>query len=148
MELRMCAQERPFSLDVTSPPMWSCEAFDPVSLSRCCGLCVFPYFNITVRLDRSLYCTPITIICSHVGLWGHDGIRQHRGAHRAGRGESQPDDLWSFWQKRCVCQHAPAGSAPGRPAGLSEGGERGRQAQTTAYSILFYSVTSYTIQML
>lgn len=31
VELRMCAQERPFSLHVTSPPMWS---FDPASLSR------------------------------------------------------------------------------------------------------------------
>lgn len=90
--------------------LWSREAFHPVSLS-CCSSCscvcvsvfFFFYILISVFVGRFIYCTPITItICNHVGLWGYDGVRQHRGADRAGRGESHPDDLRSFWQQRSV----------------------------------------------
>lgn len=70
-----------------------------------CVCFFFPFFYIliSVFVGRFIYCTPITItICNHVGLWGYDGVRQHRGADRAGRGESHPDDLRSFWQQRSV----------------------------------------------
>lgn len=136
-----CAQRSGLSLWML--PLLLSEAGKPLILRFACWF-VFINTHLFYYFDRSRYCTTSTIICSHVGLWGHDGVRQHRGANRAGRGESEPDDLWSLWQKRCVCLHAPAGS-------VAVSGWRGRLAgldHCLFYSILLYSVTSSTILML
>lgn len=100
-------EERLFSPDIILP-------FHLVSWSRSsCCFSAFPPLHLNITL-----CFPSTTICSHVRLWGYDGVRQHRGADRAGRGEWYPDDLRSLWQERSACQSAlTAATWPSGPAG-------------------------------
>lgn len=97
----------------------------------------FSWVRTSLHLE-AIFITTATIIiifCSHVRLRGHNGVRRHCGADRAGRGGSHhPGDLWSSWQQRAVCQRA-AGSSGGRP-GFGADRSRGVVLTHSFFSIL------------
>lgn len=136
---------------LTSPAkLWS---FYPVSLtsrSSCLRHFFSAFLNIEV-LSSSIYCasivipTIITIICSHVGLGGYDGVRQHRGADREGRGEAHPLGWFMVLLTVAICLSACSDSnSSAGPACRTVGGWRGMLIDF--YSNLFFvGVTQYPI---
>lgn len=108
------------------------------------------FLNIEV-LSSSIYCasivipTIITIICSHVGLGGYDGVRQHRGADREGRGEAHPLGWFMVLLTAAICLSACSDSnSSAGPACRTVGGWRGMLIDF--YSNLFFvGVTQYAI---